>query len=141
MAKVSEVMTSNVIALPFSASIASAAKRMRDANVGIVVVHEVQEPGTIYGVVTDRDLVVRAVAEDRDPGRTRLAEVSSRSLSTLSPEDDVDRAVDLMRAKAIRRIPVVDDGQVVGIVSLGDLALARDRESVLGAISASPPNH
>jgi CBS domain-containing protein len=91
--------------------------------------------------VTDRDIVVRAVAAGKDLGKTPLREICSKEVFTLSPEDDLDEAVKLMREKAIRRVPVISDGTAVGILSLGDLAQERDRRSVLGQISAAPPTH
>jgi CBS domain-containing protein len=84
--------------------------------------------------------VVRILAEGRDPAATTLADISSHDLTTVSPEDSVEQAVQLMREKAIRRLPVVEDGRPVGIVSLGDLAVERDPDSALGEISAAPPN-
>jgi len=89
------------------------------------------------GILTDRDVVVRVVAEGRDPRATRLADVCSRELTTVSPDDNVDDAIAVMRDKAIRRVPVVDRGRPIGIVALGDLA---PRGTTLGEISAAPPN-
>ncbi len=139
MAKhVRDLMNQKVIKLPGSTPIIEAARQMKAANVGAVVV---AEDGKLDGIVTDRDITVRAVAEGRDPITTPLAAIASKDLATLSPDDDVERAVEVMREKAIRRMPVVDSGNVpVGILSLGDLALERDPQSVLGRISAAPPN-
>jgi CBS domain-containing protein len=131
------VMKKDVFKLPPSATVADAAKTMRDSNVGTIVV---EEQGRLFGLVTDRDIVVRALAAGRDPKSTRLSETCSKTLVSLKPDDDTDRAVELMRERSIRRIPVVENEKIVGIVSLGDLALERDRQSVLGHISAAPPN-
>jgi CBS domain-containing protein len=91
--------------------------------------------------VTDRDITVRLVAQGRDPNTTQLADICSSELTTLSPDDDIERAIRVMSEKAIRRVPVVDSrNEAVGIVSLGDLALERDPRSVLGRISSAPPN-
>jgi CBS domain-containing protein len=76
--------------------------------------------------VTDRDITVRAVAKGRDPASTPVREVYSAELTTLPPEETVDDAVRLMREKAVRRLPVVEGGRPVGIVSLGDLAVDRE---------------
>lgn len=132
-----DVMKKNVLKLPPSATVADAAKSMRDANIGTIVV---EEQGKLFGLVTDRDIVVRTLAEGRDPKSTRLSDTCSKALVSLKPDDDVDRAVQLMREKSIRRIPVVENEKIVGIVSLGDLAMERDRQSALGHISAAPPN-
>jgi CBS domain-containing protein len=141
MAKVREIIKGEIIGLPADASVADAAKRMRDSNLGAIVVKDRGDDGRLVGIVTDRDIAVRVVAEGKDPKTTKLSEVCSKDLSTLSPDDEIDRAVELMRRQAVRRAPVVDGaGRVLGIVSLGDLAIARDSGSVLGAISAASPN-
>jgi CBS domain-containing protein len=110
---------------------------MRDSNIGTVVV---VDNGKVGGIVTDRDIVVRAVAQGRDPATTKLRDISSHDLTMLSPMDTVEHAVQIMRQKAIRRLPVVENGKPVGIVSLGDLAVERDPDSALGNISAAPAN-
>ena len=94
----------------------------------------------VCGIVTDRDIVVRTVAETQDPTITTLADICSHRLLTVTPTDSVEEAVRLMRTHAIRRLPVVEGGQAVGIVSLGDLAVERDPGSALGKISGAPPN-
>jgi CBS domain-containing protein len=98
------------------------------------------EHNQVCGIVTDRDIAVRIVAEEKDPAATALADICSHSLLTVKPSDKVEHAVRLMRTHAIRRLPVVEDGKAVGIVSLGDLAVERDPHSVLGEISAAPPD-
>jgi CBS domain-containing protein len=109
----------------------------RDAQIGDVMVIEHNQ---VCGIVTDRDIVVRTVAETRDPATTTLADICSHSLVTVTPTDSVEEAVRLIRTHAIRRLPVVGGGQAVGIVSLGDLAVERDPGSALGEISGAPPN-
>ena len=136
--RIREVMTESVVKLPSSATLFQAARQMRDADVGSVIV---EDEGRVVGLVTDRDLVVRALADGRDPGTTPLSEVASTKLVTVSPDDDMDLAIELMIERSLRRIPVLERGKVVGIVSLGDLAVERDRLSVLGHISSAPPNH
>ena len=132
-----EIMTQNPVTVESTDSVVAAARSMRDGNIGDVVV---VERGEIQGILTDRDIVVRALAEGRDPARTTVGEICSRELTTLSASDAIGDAVTMMREKAIRRVPVVDGGRPVGIVSLGDLAVERDPESTLGGISAAPPN-
>jgi CBS domain-containing protein len=132
-----EIMTQNPVTVQTTDSVMAAARSMRDGNIGDVVV---VERGQIQGILTDRDIVVRALAEGRDPTSTTVGEICSRELTTLSPSDSVNEAVKIMRDKAIRRLPVVDGGRPVGIVSLGDLAVERDPESALGGISSEPPN-
>jgi CBS domain-containing protein len=133
-----DVMTPNPITLPATATAIDAAKAMREGDIGDVVV---VEDGHLYGIVTDRDIVVRGLGVDRDPAQTKLGEICSRELTTVSPTDEVSGAIDLMKDKAIRRLPVVENDRPVGIVSIGDLAVERDRRSALGEISAAPPNH
>jgi CBS domain-containing protein len=137
---VREVMTADPIALPASASLVEAARTMRDGGIGDVIVLDSRESGKTRGIVTDRDIAIRGVAAGHDPNDVTLGDICSSDLVTLSPNDPVDRAVDLMRTRAIRRLPVVEDGRPVGIVSLGDLAVERDPGSALGSISASTPN-
>lgn len=132
-----DVMTPNPTAMPAMATISDAARAMRDADVGAIVVLNQNQ---ICGIVTDRDIVVRAVAEGRDPARASLGDICSQNLVTLSPSDTVEDAARLMADRAIRRIPVVEDGRPVGIVSLGDLAVERGDGSALEDISAAPPN-
>jgi CBS domain-containing protein len=132
-----EVMTPNPKALSQSATIMEAACAMRDNDIGDVVV---LDNGRLCGIVTDRDIVVRALAAGCDPNRTSVGEICSRALVTLTPEDSTGQAVRVMREHAIRRLPIEDGGRVVGIVTLGDVAVDADRRSALADISAAPPN-
>lgn len=135
---VRDLMTADPIVLDAEATVAEAARCMRDRDVGDVLV---RSDGRLCGIVTDRDLVVRCLAgEDSDPRQQSLAELCTQELLTLPPDADVEEAVQLMQENAVRRIPIVDGDRPVGIVSLGDLAIARDRRSCLGEISAAPPN-
>ncbi|MGH9183219.1 MAG: CBS domain-containing protein [Acidimicrobiales bacterium] len=139
MAKtIREIMTPGPRALRFDASVLDAARTMRDIGVGPVVV--LKADGSVCGIVTDRDVTVRAVAEGRDPATTGLDEICSHDLTTIAPDDDADEAVRMMRERAIRRLPVVEGGRPVGIVSLGDLAVERDPRSALADISGEPAN-
>lgn len=131
------VMTPDPLTIPATSSVAEAAQAMRAANIGDVIV---LKDSQVCGILTDRDIVIRAVAEGRDPAATKVAEICSQELTVVSPTDDVDDAVRLMRDKAIRRLPVVEGGKPVGIVSIGDLAVSQDPHSALGHISAAPPN-
>jgi len=132
-----DVMTAHPVALPATSSVVEAARAMRDSNIGDIIV---LENGRICGIVTDRDITVRGVAEGRNTSSLTLGDVCSRQLTTLSPTDSVEDAVLLMREKALRRLPVVEGGKPVGIVSLGDLAVTQDPHSALGTISAAPAN-
>jgi CBS domain-containing protein len=135
---VREVMTPNPIIMNHDASAQEAARHMRDAEVGDVLV---QQDGKLVGIVTDRDIVLRVVADGKSPERTTLADCCSHELHTLKSDMDAKEAVQMMREFAIRRIPVVDNGQAIGIVSIGDLAMTRDERSALAEISSQPPNN
>jgi CBS domain-containing protein len=136
---IKEVMKSNPITIDAQASVTEAAKAMRDADIGDVIV--LDDADQVCGILTDRDIAVRLVAEGRDPTETTLEEVCSGEVIALKPDDSVGDAVRLMSEKAVRRLPVLDGGKAVGIVSLGDLAEAQDPESALADISAAPPNN
>jgi CBS domain-containing protein len=130
-------MTANPVTLPASSPLNEAARHMKQRNIGDVIV---VDEGTVCGVVTDRDIVVRALAENKDPASTTLGDICSRDLISLSPDDSADDAVRLMRERAIRRVPILEAGSPVGVVSIGDLAVARDARSALADISSAPPN-
>jgi CBS domain-containing protein len=136
--KVREVMTREPLMVDINETLVGAARQMRDADVGALIV---THTGDVRGVVTDRDITVRGVADELDPGSARLADIVTRGLIAVSPDDDVETAVELMRTHAVRRLPVLDGEQPVGIVSLGDLAVERDGDSVLAQISAEEPNN
>jgi CBS domain-containing protein len=135
---IGDVMTKDPVTVDPHDSAADAARSMRQVDSGAILVCE---DGHLRGLLTDRDIVVRAVAEGRDPAHVDVEEICSADVQTLRPEDAVERAVQLMRDRHIRRVPVVDDEQhPVGIVSIGDLALARDERSALAHISGAPGN-
>ncbi|MFE9441853.1 CBS domain-containing protein [Streptomyces sp. NPDC006602] len=134
---VSDIMTSAPVTVEPQTSVTAVARIMRDQDLGAVIVTDGDE---LRGLVTDRDLVVRSLAEGGDPEQTTVAQACSDDLVTLTPEDDVIRAVELMREHAVRRLPVVEGGRPVGIVALADLAMERDPDSALGDISAARPN-
>jgi len=137
--RISELMTPNPVALTNNASLQDAAIAMRDRDIGDVVV--TKPDGTVCGIVTDRDIVVRAIAEGNDPSTMTLEDVCTHRLVAVGPDDPVALAVKKMEEQAIRRLPVMDNGTLVGIVSIGDLAIERDRHSALGEISAAAPNN
>jgi CBS domain-containing protein len=131
-------MTKDLVSVTSDALLTEAAKQMRDHSVGDVLVTDAN--GRLRGILTDRDIVVRALAEGKRPEETTCGAICSDEITTLAPKDDSDRAVVLMRTKGVRRLPVIDDGgKAVGILTLGDLARTRDPRSVLGRISAAPP--
>ena len=135
--RVEEVMTVAPMTVQARAPVVDAARIMREADVGAVIV---LEEGAVAGIVTDRDIAVRAVGEGRDPAQTTIGEICSHDLATVESSQPVEEAVRLMRERSLRRLPVVEQGRPVGIVSLGDLAVERDPDSALADISAADPN-
>ncbi|MFG2617304.1 CBS domain-containing protein [Streptomyces sp. NPDC048507] len=133
--RVHEVMTGNPVSVERLTTLAEAARVMRDADIGDVLV---VDDGKLRGILTDRDIVVRALAQDRDPADTTVLAVCTTEPVTVRRDDDVDLAVDLMRRHALRRLPVEsENGELVGIVSLGDLEVERDPGSPLSSIAAA----
>ena len=117
---VRDVMTTNVVHLPGETTLAEAARTMRERDIGDVVV---ADGTTLTGLVTDRDIVVRAVAERFDPASTTIGEIVGHDLVTVRPDDSIHSVALLMRDHAVRRVLVCDEAQgLVGIVSIGDLA-------------------
>jgi CBS domain-containing protein len=133
-----EVMTEGPLTLPETASVTQAARMMRDAGIGAVLV--VNGSSELTGVITDRDIVVRVLAAGQDPAQTRIGDIASEAACYLSPEDSIEDAVEMMGDYQVRRLPIVEDGRAIGIVSLGDLAELRAPETALGRISAAPSN-
>jgi CBS domain-containing protein len=134
---VEEIMTHDPRTVDADAALVDAAREMRDGDVGDVIV---TEGGQVTGILTDRDIVIRAVAEGRDPGSVSVRDVATADVRALEPSQSIDEAVRTMRAHDIRRLPVVDGGRAVGIVSLGDLAVERDPDSALADISTGAPD-
>jgi CBS domain-containing protein len=135
---VREVMSPRPRVLDADATVLEAAELMRREDIGDVLVVAQER---LYGILTDRDIVVRALAAGRDPEQTRIGDICSRELTTISPDDSVGHALRLMREKAIRRLPVAEKDQVVvGMLTIGDIAVERDSRTALADISAAPPN-
>lgn len=119
--KVSEVMTTEVETVQMNSSLEEVASIMKVENVGAVPV--VDEDDDLVGIITDRDIVVRCIAEGKDPAETNVEDVLSHELETIEPDADVEEATRLMADRQIRRLPVCQDGELVGMVSIGDLAV------------------
>jgi len=135
-AKVRDLMTPGPIWVDYNQTIGEVARIMRDWGVGAVLVVNDQ---SLYGLVTDRDLVVRAIAESKGPGEA-VGPLSSRDLVAVEADADTAVAVQLMRDCAVRRLPVIDDGQVAGMVSIGDLALEEHPAFALAEVSTTNAN-
>jgi CBS domain-containing protein len=138
MTTVGEFMTTRLVTMNGTDTLTAAARQMRDADIGDVII---TDGDGMTGIVTDRDIAVRAVAEHADPDAATLDQIQTRDVVTVNPHDDAVAAADLMRTYAVRRLPVIEDGQLVGVISLGDLAVEREPDSVLADISSDDPNN
>lgn len=119
--RIREVMTPDPSTVEPSTTIVEAARLMREEDVGPM---PIVDNGQCTGIVTDRDIAIRVVAEGKDPGSTTVGEIASRELITIDPEQTLDEAARLMAQHQIRRLPVCEeDGKLVGIVAQADLAL------------------
>ncbi|TMK92641.1 MAG: CBS domain-containing protein [Actinobacteria bacterium] len=118
-------MTSKPCSIDADKPVSYAAKMMRDEDVGLAPIVEGER---LVGVLTDRDIAVRVVAEGRDPDQVKVAEVASRDIVTLDPQQDLDEALRLMAQHQVRRLPVVEeDGRLVGVVAQADVAKEADQ--------------
>lgn len=133
------VMNSPAVTIESDQSVAQAARLMSEHDIGNVIV---TSNGRLSGIVTDRDLAVRILAENLD-GSTQVSEVCTDDPACLSPQADVEDAVRMMREQNVRRLPVVDGERVVGAISLGDIAqgTAADAADALADISSAPANN
>ncbi|MEV2276607.1 CBS domain-containing protein [Nocardiopsis sp. NPDC049922] len=139
MAKtISELMTSPARTVGPDATLRAASRIMRDNNVGDVVV--TREDGSLMGILTDRDIVVRCLAAGGDADAMTAGATCTEHVATVPSQCRVSEAVDMMRSKAVRRLPVVDEDALVGIISIGDLAQAVDEHSALADISSAQAN-
>ncbi|CAL9281786.1 CBS domain-containing protein [Streptomyces sp. R02] len=136
--RIRDVMSAHTTSVEPMTSVTQAARLMRERDVGDVLV---AYDCDLFGVLTDRDIVLRGVAEGHDPEATTVGSLCTRPpLVTLDPDDTTDHAVELMREHAVRRLPVVEHGGCpVGVVSLGDLAAEEDPHSALADISRAKP--
>lgn len=116
--KVKDIMSSNVISIMPGQSAAEAARVMEQYNVGSL---PVVSGGVLRGILTDRDIVLRCVAAGSDPQRTRTADIMTREVMFLTPSQTVNDAIEMMEIEQVRRLPVVDNGIVQGVVSAADM--------------------
>lgn len=131
----SEVMTKNPVCCLPGDPVAKVAQLMKSTDVGSVPIVEDERSKRLVGIVTDRDLVVKMVAEGRDAGTATAEEVMSRGIVTCRAQDDVEAALDAMSGNQLRRIPVVDDdGKIVGIIAQADVATRVNRSDATAAI-------
>ena len=117
---ISDMMSPNVVSITTEEPAALAARLLYRHNIGSLPV--CGEDGRLRGILTDRDIVLRCVAAENDPASTPVKEIMTKGVVSISPNDDARVATRIMAAEQVRRLPVVSDGKVVGMVSLGDLA-------------------
>ena len=127
MAKsVRDTMTGNPRSIDASASVVEAAQLMREGHIGsLPITHD----GQLVGMITDRDITTRVVADAADHRTAPVGDVSSRDLITVEPDRDLDEALQLMAAHQVRRLPVVENGRLVGIVAQADVALSENEKT------------
>jgi CBS domain-containing protein len=135
---VADVMTKNPVAMSADSSVLEAARAMSDFRIGSVVVMENDKP---RGIVTDRDITVKAVATGSDPATTTLAEICSRDLAAVRSDQSVDDAIKVMKSHDIKRVVVMTDSKLEGIVSLADLTSRGMGEDVQDDLSKAEPNN
>lgn len=141
MRTVRDVMTTKLITVTPQSTAVEAAIAMRDNNIGPVLVVDKDK---IRGILTDRDITVEAVAAGRDVNTTRVIDLCTSNVQTVTPDTSIEEAVRLMQDNSIRRLPVVENGSPVGIVSLGDLTVDIDQATagrMIQDISTDAPNN
>ena len=129
---VRNAMTGNPRSIDASASVVEAARLMREGDIGSLPITEDEK---LVGMITDRDITTRVVAEAADPSTTSVGDVYSRDLISVEPDSDLEQAVELMARHQVRRLPVVEDGRLVGIVAQADVALTlKENEQKTGEL-------
>jgi CBS domain-containing protein len=127
--KVMEIMTASVSPAGPDTTLEQIATLMRNEDVGSVPIVEDDE---LIGIVTDRDIVVRCIAEGGDPSEVCAEDILTDDLEVVSPDSDVDEAAELMSRRQVRRLPVVDKGRLIGMISLGDIAVKQNDDNTSG---------
>jgi CBS domain-containing protein len=135
---INEVMAHDPRMISPDDTVHDAARVMRDEDVGAVLL---EQQGRLAGILTDRDIVVRSDAEGNDPDDVKAGDIATRDVEALTPDQSVQDAARFMREHNVRRVPVVQDGHPVGIVSIGDIAIELDPDSALADISSEPSNN
>lgn len=133
MKKARDIMTANPQCVTPEDTVSRAAEIMRDADVGVVPVVEDQGSMRLAGLVTDRDIAVRVVAEGRGSD-CQTRDVMSSGLATARPDDDIDQVMELMKREQVRRIPVVENDRLVGIIAQADVAMDQGSDKKTGEL-------
>jgi len=120
--KVRDIMTRDVITVSPDTGIQNVARLMSEHDIGAVLVSENKK---VLGLITDRDIIIRAIAEGKNPSTTKAKEVMTTDITVVTPDTDVHEAADIMSDQQIKRLPVVENGKLTGILALGDLAIEK----------------
>lgn len=136
--EVRQVMTAAPDAVRLTSTLQEASRIMKARDIGDVLVED--DKGMLAGIVTDRDIAIRATAEGADPKTTKVTSVYTKDITTLAPTDTVQDAIKQMRANDVRRLPIVEGGKAIGIVSLGDISVETAPSSLLADISSGSPD-
>ncbi|MGG0457243.1 CBS domain-containing protein [Bacillus mycoides] len=128
MTQVRELMSTHIVHCTPLDNVYEAAVKMKEESVGLIPVIENQQ---VVGLVTDRDLVIRGIAE-KHPGSNQITNVMTTNIVSVSPDDSIEKATELMAQYQIRRLPVVESGQLVGMLALGDLAIRKSADDQAG---------
>ncbi|WIV18155.1 CBS domain-containing protein [Paenibacillus polygoni] len=139
---VSDVMSTNVVPVSLDKHVYDVALNMKEHDTGFIPIVETEDHRKLVGVVTDRDLVLRGIAS-KNPGSTKVREVMTADVHTVNSTASIDEAAKLMAAHQVRRLPVVDNGELVGILSLGDIATESSSQNHAGSAltDISEPSH
>lgn len=129
--KIREIMSTEIKKATPDNTLIDIAAMMRDEEIGAL---PVVQDGELRGIVTDRDIVVRAIAEGKDPSTTTVQEVLSEEVESVEPDGDIEEAADVMAAHQVRRLPVVEDGKLIGMVSLGDISVKHEEGTAAHAL-------
>jgi len=125
--QIRDVMTPGPETIQADRPVAEAAKMMKEADAGMI---PVMDNGNLLGTITDRDIALRVVAEGKDPQSTPVREIASTNVVTIEPDQDLDEALQLMAKHQVRRLPVVEDGRLVGVLAQADVARVGDEKAV-----------
>jgi CBS domain-containing protein len=125
--KIREVMTPAPETIQADRPASEAAKKMKEADAGMI---PVMDNGNLLGTITDRDIALRVVAEGKDPQSTTVGEIASRDIVTIQPDEDLEDALQKMAKHQVRRLPVVEDGRLIGVVAQADVAREGNEQAV-----------
>ncbi len=124
--RVREIMTKDVATATLDSTVEDVATMMKEDDIGSI---PVLDDGELAGIVTDRDIVIRCIAEGKDPAETTVEDILTEELHTVEPDADAEEAARIMADRQIRRLPVVEEGELIGVVSLGDIAVKEDTDT------------